>query len=315
VGGWAACFAIDRVRSAPVRLTQLPLQISKADRPEVPLGIESPSSHCKARTARKDPALLDTPMAKDSKQTDFLKPLWSTLFGPPWFVSLLLFAVVAAIRFFVIFSPWPLQELFFAQTLLLWATPYLFLTRTGRHQIGLTSNGVTPASMLLSALAGAAAGLIFFLLGIAIYGHSPDSWCISIRNYLHFEELRGLFPPLGLFALFALPAMFLNPIGEEILFRGLIQQTFAKRFNPAVAVLANSLLFGLLYLYIHGIWQDDHAFHIRVASAALAVFLMTCIGSLFTLCRTLSGSLWPAVAAHAAFNLALLAAAIREFAR
>ena len=247
-------------------------------------------------------------------QSDFLKPFWSSLLGPPWLIAVLIFSVICAVRFFVIFSPWPLQELFFAQTVALWALPFVLLTHAGRRKIGLSEQGITPTSLLLSALAGAACGLSFFVLGMGMYGPSPDNWCISIRNYLHLEEMRGLFPPAGLFALYALPAIFLNPIGEEILFRGFIQQAFTLRFNPAVATCSNSLLFGLLYLYIHGFWQDAGGFHIRILSAALAIFLMTCIGGVFTLCRALSGSLWPAMAAHAAFNLALLAAAIHQFA-
>jgi membrane protease YdiL (CAAX protease family) len=146
-----------------------------------------------------------------------------------------------------------------------------------------------------------------------IYGDSPNNWCISIRNYLHFEEMRGLMPPLGLFALYALPAIFLNPIGEEILFRGVIQQSFARRFNPVLATVVNSVLFGLMYLSLHGLWHDAAGFHVRLASAALAVFLMACIGAVFTLCRFLSGSLWPAVAAHAAFNLTVLGASVYRY--
>lgn len=257
---------------------------------------------------------MDPQAALTSKQPALLKPFWTTLLGPPWLVALLILGIISAIRFLVIFSPWPLQELFFAQTVFLWAMPFLFLTHAGRRQIGLTDKGVTVAAVLVSAFTGAACGIIFFTLGMAIYGHSPDNWCISIRNYLHFEEMRGLFSPLGLFALYALPAMFLNPIGEEFLFRGLIQRAFSQRVNPVAATCVSSLLFGLLYLYLHGIWHDASGFHIRLASAALAVSLMACIGGVFTLCRVLSGSLWPAVAAHAAFNLALLASAIRQFA-
>jgi membrane protease YdiL (CAAX protease family) len=251
--------------------------------------------------------------ASTSIQPEFLKPFWASLLGPPWLISLLVFAVITAIRFIVIFSPWPLQELFFAQTVFLWVLPFLFLTPAGRRGIGLTEQGVTPISLLLSALTGAACGFFFFALGMGIYGYSPDNWCISIRNYLHFDEMRSLFPALGLFAIYALPAIFLNPVGEEILFRGFIQQAFGRRFNPAVATCISSLLFALLYLYIHGIWHDARGFHIRLASAALAVFLMACVGGVFTLCRALSGSLWPAIAAHAAFNLALLAASINQF--
>jgi membrane protease YdiL (CAAX protease family) len=214
-----------------------------------------------------------------------------------------------------VFSPYPLQELFFVQTVAMWALPFIFLTESGRRQIGLSQSGLTADSILLSALAGAVCGLVFFSLGMLVYGDSPDNWCISIRNYLHFEELRGFMSPVSLFALYALPAILLNPVGEEILFRGFIQQSFSLRFNRFIAALVNSLLFGMIYLYLHGIWHDASGFHLRAGSAAVAIFLMACIGAVFTLCRTLSGSLWPAMAAHAAFNLALLAAAIYRFAR
>jgi membrane protease YdiL (CAAX protease family) len=247
-------------------------------------------------------------------QAEFIKPLWTALFGPPWLVALVVVAVIAAVRFFAVFSKYSLQELYFLQTVAMWASPFFLLTATGRSQIGLTQRGVTPRSVLLSAMAGSACALIFFALGMVIYGDSPDNWCISIRNYLHFDEMRGLMSPLSLFALYSLPAIFMNPIGEEILFRGIVQQSFTQRFNASIATVANSLLFGLMYLSLHGLWRDASGFHLRIASAAVAVFLMACTGAVYTLCRTISGSLWPAMAAHAAFNLTMLAEAIYKFA-
>jgi membrane protease YdiL (CAAX protease family) len=228
-------------------------------------------------------------------------------------VSILVYTVVAAVRFFAFLSPYSLQELFFLQAVALWSLPFIFLTQSGRREIGLTERGMTAVAMLFSILAGAACAAAFFALGMVIYGDSPNNWCISIRAYLHLDEMRGLMPPLGLFTLYALPAMFLNPIGEEILFRGFMQQSFARRFNRAIGAVVSSLLFGLIYLYVHGIWSDAAGFHLRIGSAALALILMACIGAVFTLCRSLSGTLWPAVAAHAAFNLTLLGAAILEF--
>jgi hypothetical protein len=258
---------------------------------------------------------MQSQAALTSPQSTFLKPFWLVVIGPPWVVSLVFLAGVAAVRFFAVLSPFSLQELFFLQTVAMWALPFVLLTPSGRRQIGLSERGITPSSMLLSALAGGVCALVLFALGMAIYGASPNNWCISIRNYLHFDEMRGLFSPLGLFALYAMPAIFLNPIGEEILFRGFIQEAFARRFNPAFATLVNALLFGLLYLYLHGLWHDATGFHIRLGSAALAVFLMACVGTVFTLCRTLSGSLWAAMAAHAAFNLTMLAVIIHQFVR
>lgn len=258
---------------------------------------------------------MSAPAASTSRQRMFLKPIWTALLGPPWLASLVVFVVLTAVRFFAVLSPYALQELFFLQTMTMWGAPFIFLTASGRRMIGLTERGMTTRSMLLSAFAGAACGLIFFALGMVIYGNSPDNWCISIRNYLHFDEMRGLLTPLELFGLYSLPAIFLNPVGEEIMFRGFIQESFALRFNPAVAAVVNSLLFALVYLSLHGIWHDASGYHLRVASSALALVLMGCVGSVFTLCRALSGSLWPAMAAHAAFNLTVLAVTIHQFNR
>ena len=258
---------------------------------------------------------MTTPAASTSSQSDFLKPFWIALFGPPWLASLAVLVALAAVRFFAVLSPYSLQELFFLQTVAMWALPFIFLTPTGRREIGLTAHGMTLFSMAASGFAGAVCGFLFFSLGMVLYGNSPENWCISIRNYLHVDEMLGLMSPLGLFGLYSLPAIFLNPIGEEILFRGFIQQAFTRRFNAAFATLVSSLLFGLLYLCLHGIWHDAAGFHLRLGSAALAVLLMACVGTVFTLCRTLSGSLWPAMAAHAAFNLTTLAATIHEFVR
>jgi uncharacterized protein len=258
---------------------------------------------------------MNTQAPSASLQSSFLRPFWSGVIGPPWVVSLVVFALLAGMRFLAIFSPYPLQELFFLQVVGMWALPFAILTAAGRRQIGLTERGMTFTSMALSALAGALCALLFFCIGMFVFGDSPNNWCVSIRNYLHIDEMRGLTSPVQLFLLYSLPAIFLNPIGEEILFRGFIQQSFARRFNPAIATLVNSILFGVVYLSVHGLWRDASGFHLRVGSAALALLLMTGIGAAFTMCRTLSGSLWPAMAAHAAFNLTILGSVIRVYLR
>ena len=258
---------------------------------------------------------MSTQAASTSPESVLLKPFWASFIGPPWVVALVFYLAIALVRFFAFLGPYSLQELFFLQTVAMWASPFIFLTPAGRRRIGLTSRGLSAKALLLSALAGAIYALAFFSLGMALYGYSPDNWCTSIRAYLHIDEMRGLMPPIGLFALYALPALFLNPIGEEMVFRGFIQESFAERFNPAVASVVNAVLFGLIYLSLHGLWRNETGLHLRLGSAALAVLLLACVAGMFTLCRRLSGSLWAPIAAHGAFNLAFLAAAIHQFVR
>jgi hypothetical protein len=244
-----------------------------------------------------------------------LKPFWSDFAGPAWVVSLAVYAVVVLARFLAFFSPYSLQVLFFLQAAFMWAVPFIFLTPAGQRRIGLREKGTSITSILLSLFAGGGFAIIFFAMGTMLYGDSPDSWCISIRDYLHLDEMRGLMPPLGLFALYALPAMFLNPIGEEILFRGFIRESFSERFSPAIGVIVNLALFAPMYISLHGLWRDAAGLHLRVGSAAMAVLLMVCVGGIFTACRMLTGSLWPAIAAHAGFNVGILASAIHQYAR
>lgn len=258
---------------------------------------------------------MNSQPAAGTPQTAMVKTFWTSVIGPPWLIALVVFAAVACVRFFAFLSPYSLQEVFFLQTIALWALPFVVLTPEGRRQIGLTAKAKSPWAILLSVLAGVVCALTFFGLGMMLYGDSPDNWCLSIRTYLHLDEMRGLMPAPSLFALYALPAIFLNPIGEEILFRGFLQESFGRRFGQITGLVVNAVLFGAVYLSLHGIWRDVTGFHLRVGSALLAVSLMAFIGCVFTLCRTLSGSLWAALASHAAFNLAMLGAAIHQFAQ
>jgi hypothetical protein len=89
------------------------------------------------------------------------------------------------------------------------------------------------------------------------------------------------FAGLALFAIFP-------PICEETLFRGIALRGFAKEFGPARALLYTSLLFAGM----HG--------------TAVQLLLMTFLGLYFGVLSWLTGSVWPAVFAHAINNAAVL---------
>jgi membrane protease YdiL (CAAX protease family) len=141
-----------------------------------------------------------------------------------------------------------------------------------------------------------------------LYGNSPDNWNLSIRDSFQIDQLRALMPRVVVYAVITLPAMILTPIGEEILFRGIIQQSFTLRFNALFATLVNGLAFGLIHLHVHGLWRDAAGFHLRLVSGMLMVLLLAASSAVFTLCRIRSGSLFTAMAAHAACNLVMISA-------
>lgn len=89
--------------------------------------------------------------------------------------------------------------------------------------------------------------------------------------------------------LIVLGASVAAPLGEELFFRGWLQTALSRRMSAAASVLISAVIFSA----IHGL----------VLNALPLVELAV----LFGLLRLWTGSLWPAIAMHAAHNFASLA--------
>lgn len=140
----------------------------------------------------------------------------------------------------------------------------------------LRAPGIVP--VVLGSLAGGAAYLVAGAVMTLTQRLLPQSWVKLFDVARIFEG-----PPWERAAL-AVLAVAIAPVCEEIAFRGYLQSTLSLRRRPAVAVLAGAVLFATLHL-------DPVRF------PALVV-----LGSLFGWLTWRAGSIWPAVAAHAANN-------------
>jgi len=179
-----------------------------------------------------------------SDTSSFLRPFWNRLAIPPWPLSLLLLALLAAARFYSAFGPPQARILFLLHILVMWTLPFLFLTRQGRRDIGLRRQGNTPIALVLCSMAGVVRSLFVFWIGMALYGNSPDNWCVSIRDSFQLKHILTVMSPAAAFAAIALLTMSFTPVGEEFLFRGLIQQSFTLRWNAVIATLVNGFAYG-----------------------------------------------------------------------
>jgi membrane protease YdiL (CAAX protease family) len=248
------------------------------------------------------------------ESSGFLRPIWSCTSIPPWLLSLCVLAVLAAGRYYGAFGPPQARVLFLLHILVMWALPFIFLTPQGRSQIGLRKPANPTSTLTICVLLGAFCGFAVFVSGMAVYGDSPDNWCISILDSFRLKHLLAIMPRGAALAAITLPAMILTPIGEEILFRGFIQQAFTLRWNGIIATLVNGMAFGLVHLHVHGLSHDSAGFHLRLASGALIVLLLAGTSAVLTLCRVRSGSLFAAIVAHAACNLAMIGAVFFQYA-
>jgi hypothetical protein len=213
----------------------------------------------------------------------------------------LLVVLFAAMRFLGMLGPASLRPLLPISFVMMTVAPWLLLGRNGRLGIGLQR----PRSWLAlgpTILAGVLAALACFALGLLMFGHSQDNWYMTIAaNYRGMMDTAG-FASWKLHLVFTLPALLLSPIGEEIFFRGLLQGALEQRLSVRLSTLIECGLFGLVHLCHHGIAIGAAGLTIRPISAAIWVGAMFLTAFLFAAIRKRTGSLFPAIAAHAAFN-------------
>ena len=187
-----------------------------------------------------------------------LRPFWSRIFPGAWLYSLVLFIVFAAMRTYATFGPAKARPLFLCQFLLMGLLPFVLLTRSGRQEIGICKVP-RPAWLLWAPLLAALAAAGAIALGFGLYGFGVDNWVITLRN-----TYREVAIPLGkwpAFAVLALPAAIVSPVGEEFFFRGLFHFSLKRVTGSGAATLANAFAFGSVHLLHHGIWRDAAGLH------------------------------------------------------
>ncbi len=188
--------------------------------------------------------------------------------------------------------------------LLMIALPFIFLKRNGRRQIGFTKSK-TPYDYLLGIAFGALAALFCYLIGFLLFGVSTENWFITIRNSYYTT-----FPTEGislwqLFFTFTIPALVFSPIGEEIFFRGFLQESLATKFSYKTSIIIESMLFGGIHIFHHGLIRDVNGIQFFWTSGILWMTLMFCTACGFAIIRKRSNSVYPAMVAHASFNLVM----------
>ena len=137
---------------------------------------------------------------------------------------------------------------------------------------------VRPSLLGLGALVGAAGTVL--AVGVMSFAQRilPPEWLKTFDVAKLFEGPR--WERLALVAI----ATFVAPVCEELAFRGYLESTLLSRRRPGLAIGTAALLFATIHL-------DPVRFLALLA-----------LGAVFGWLRWRSGSVWPAVAAHAANN-------------
>jgi membrane protease YdiL (CAAX protease family) len=101
------------------------------------------------------------------------------------------------------------------------------------------------------------------------------------------------------------PALIFSPLGEEIFFRGVLQQAAEERWTHRTALIVDAGWFAAVHLFHHGIVRIEGEVRILLLSGAIWMLLIFCTGVLFAYLRQKNGSLPVPILSRAAFNLTM----------
>lgn len=189
---------------------------------------------------------------------------------------------------------------------IMWLTPFLLLKKGGRTIIGIKWTG-NVQWMISSFILGIFACFIVFFIGTYFYQDSIENWFVYISNSyrsIPIEELKGN-TKLLYFLLFGVIGMTFSPIGEELLYRGLIHQSFVPKFGNNKASILDSLSFAMVHLAHFGVIYESGSWKFLFVPAILWVTLMFMTSRLFFYCKSKTESIYGAILSHAGFNLAM----------
>lgn len=247
---------------------------------------------------------MKTVEAETTESAPLLRPLWIPVFGDAFRLAVLLAALVAGVRGLGLLGPqryfWVLPVGFTVMAL----TPYFFLRKEGRRRSGLQSPKQLPW-IIWGILLGALGAGIFYWLGVTLFGETDDNWFVSVRRAFPVTpEMAGL-PTAQLFWILSVPSLIFSPLGEEIFFRGFLQQAAEERWNHRTGVIVDAGWFAVVHLFHHGILRIDGRIQVFPVSGAVWMVLIFGTGVLFAFLRQKTGSLVAPILSHATFNLTM----------
>ncbi len=232
-----------------------------------------------------------------------VQPRWKLGATTAFAVSIVLAIIFASMRAYGTLGPISLRFLLPLGFVLMAITPWILLTREGRRDIGF-KKPLSASIYFKSVLFGILAASVCFIVGLALFGKGVDNWFVSVARSFS-QTANPKLPVFQLYLMFTVTSMLFSPFGEEIFFRGLLQRTLEDRFSARTSTWVECLAFGFVHLCHHGLVIGAAGLTLLPHSAPIWFVLMVSVAHLFAWLRKRSESLYPAIAAHSAFNFAM----------
>lgn len=190
--------------------------------------------------------------------------------------------------------------------ILMLVVPLLLLSRKGLYEIGVRK----PTSwrwILIAALLGSLFCILVYYLGQTLYHDQIQNWFVYIgQSYQIDKSTLSADDYFIYFLIYALISISFSPIGEELMYRGLIHRCFQPRFGDYQASIIDNAAFALTHLAHFGLIYQSGIWYFLPQPAFIWVMLMFMVCRLFFLCKIKSESLVGPIVCHASFNLTMI---------
>jgi len=235
------------------------------------------------------------------------RPFWTRFFSFNWRFGLFLLFIVCIPRFLLVLHANESGKYGAIGILMLISalTPFIFLSKSGRRQIGIRKT-TKSQWLLISLITGIAASAFLYVLGVNLYGNSFENWYVYIgRSYNIPAQIEAQDRNI-LFLVMAVTGMTFSPIGEEFFFRGIVHGSFENSLGEKKASLIDSSAFALTHISHFGLVFINDQWRLLGMPTLLWVLSMFLLSVLFFLFKKYTNSIWTAVLCHAGFNLGMI---------
>ncbi len=226
-----------------------------------------------------------------------LRPFWSRIFSYNWKFGLFLIFIICIPRFiFVLNANSGGNNGYIGLIMTISAiAPFLFLTKFGRNQIGITKP-LNYKWLFIALVGGLIASLLLYFIGQILYDNSFQNWYQYIGKSM--DKSKG-------FAIIATMGMIFSPIGEELFFRGIVHTSFTKSIGEKKASILDSSAFALTHISHFGLVFINNTWDFYFIPTIIWVTSMFLVSLLFFTFRKKVGSILGAIVCHAAFNFGM----------
>jgi uncharacterized protein len=243
---------------------------------------------------------------KDNMKNE-LKPFWNRFFDFNWKFGLSLIVLICIPRFLLVMNANATKNYASMGLIMVISAlvPFIFLSKYGRGKIGIKKTE-NYKSLLIAFVIGLIVSVLLYFLGEILYGNSYENWYQYIGKSYRIPLEINPHDKLILFIIMALTGMTFSPIGEELLFRGMIHASFEKSIGEKKASIVDCSAFALVHISHFGLVFINNQWTFYTIPAIIWTMSLFLVSLLFFKFKKKSGSILGAIICHAAFNLGMI---------